>query len=53
MADNETQGMDGTARLLAADPHANVVEGEGTTIWLVNGDQMRLARDLVAKKPSQ
>jgi hypothetical protein len=53
MADDQEHHQDEIARLLAADPHANVVEGEGTTVWLATGDQMKLARDLVAKKPKQ
>jgi hypothetical protein len=53
MADDETPEPDEIDKLLAADPHANVVEGEGTTIWLATGDQMKLARDLGAKMQSQ
>jgi hypothetical protein len=53
MANDEKRQPDEIDKLLAADPHANVVRGEGTTIWLASGDQMKLARDLVAKKQQQ
>lgn len=53
MAYDEMQLADEIDKLLAADPNANVVEGEGTTVWLATGDQMKLVRDLVAKKQKQ
>jgi hypothetical protein len=53
MTDDETPEPDEIDKLLAADPNATFVEGEGTTVWLATGDQMKLARDLVAKKQKE
>ena len=50
MPDDETPEPDEIDKLLAQDPNAHVVQGEGTTVWLASGDQMKLARDLVAKQ---
>jgi len=44
--------MDEIDRLIAADPNATVVEGEEEA-WLLTGAAAKVARDLVAKKPSQ
>jgi len=53
MADDEQQQPDEIDRLIGADPHAHRVDGD-TQAWLLTGDdQMKLARDLVAKQQKQ
>jgi hypothetical protein len=51
MADDETQ-MDEIDKIFADDPNATVVEGEQQA-WLLTGDQIKVARDLVAKQQKQ
>jgi hypothetical protein len=53
MSDDHDHEHDEIGRLIAEDPNANLVQSEGTTIWLATGDQVKLARDLVAKKQKQ
>jgi hypothetical protein len=49
VADEETPEPDEIDKLLAADPNAHVVEGEAQ-VWLLTGDQVKVAREALPKK---
>lgn len=49
MADAETE-PDEIDKLIAADPHAHVVEDSGTEGWLLTGDRLKVARAALPKK---
>lgn len=45
--DTKKSERDEIGRLIAADPNANLVEG-GDEVWLLTGDQVKMAREALA-----
>ena len=46
--DEGKQQPDEIDRLIAADPNAHVVEGGPSKVWLLTGDQVKVAREALA-----
>ena len=50
MTTTDKNEIDKIDEILAADPNANVVEGQ-QEVWLLTGDQMKVAKEALGDKP--
>jgi hypothetical protein len=42
--------QDAIDKILAADPNANIVQSDATEIWLMTGDNVKVAEEAVKSK---
>jgi hypothetical protein len=48
----ETPEPDEIDKLIASDPNAHVVSGEGTVVWFVNGKALAAAKAALGRRDS-